>query len=160
MPSHRIMLERFMNLYDFFSFFFLFYFFLNFWILFIFIQQVLISYPFYTYYCIYVNRNLQFIPPPSPATFPPWCPYVCSLHMCLHFCLKLVHLYHFSKFHIYALIYDISFSLSDLLHSIWQTLDPPTSLQMTQFRSFLWLRNIPLYICTTSSLSIRLSKDI
>ena len=27
------------------------------------------------------------------------------------------HLYHFSRFHIYALIYDICFSLSDLLHS-------------------------------------------
>ena len=30
------------------------------------------------------------------------------------------------------------------------------SVQMTQFRSFLWLSNIPLYICTTNSLSIRL----
>ena len=29
----------------------------------------------------------QFItPPPAPATFPPWCPYVCSLHLCLNFC--------------------------------------------------------------------------
>ena len=72
---------------------------------------------------------------------------------------KLVHLYHSSRFHIYALIYDICFSLSDLLHSIWQSPDPSTSLQMTQFRSFLWLNNIPLYICTTSSLSICLSMD-
>ena len=31
---------------------------------------------------------------------------------------KLVHLYHFSRFHIYALMYDICFSLSDLLHSV------------------------------------------
>ena len=31
---------------------------------------------------------------------------------------KLVHLYHSSRFHIYALIYDICFSLSDLLHSV------------------------------------------
>ena len=42
-----------------------------------------------------------------------------------------------------ALIYKICFSLSDLLHS----LGPPTSLQMTQFRSFLWLSNTLLYIC-------------
>ncbi|XP_054944667.1 endoplasmic reticulum junction formation protein lunapark isoform X3 [Physeter macrocephalus] len=28
----------------------------------------------------------------------------------------------------------------DLLHSVWQSLDPSTSLQMTQFRSFLWLK--------------------
>ena len=33
-------------------------------------------------------------------------------------------------------------------------------LQMTQFRSFLWLSDIPLYICTTSSLSIHLSMGI
>ena len=31
---------------------------------------------------------------------------------------KLAHLYHFSRFHIYVLIYDICFSLSDLLHSV------------------------------------------
>ena len=30
----------------------------------------------------------QFIisPSPPPAAFPPWCPYVCSLHLCLYFC--------------------------------------------------------------------------
>ena len=36
---------------------------------------------------------------------------------------------------------------------------PHLDLQMTQFRFVLWLSNIPLYICTTSSLSIRLSMD-
>ena len=41
--------------------------------------------------------------------------------------------YHFSSFHIYALIDDICLSLSDLLHSVWQTLGPSMSLQMTQF---------------------------
>ena len=49
-------------------------------------------------------------------------------------------------FHIYVLIYDVCFSLSDLLHSVWHSLDPSTSLQMTQFRSFLWLSNIPSYV--------------
>ena len=34
------------------------------------------------------------------------------------------------------------FSLPDLLHSVWQTLGPVTSLQITQFISFLWLSNI------------------
>ena len=52
---------------------------------------------------------------------------------------KPAHLHHFSRFHIHALIYNICFSLSDLLHSVWQSLDPSTSQQMTQFRSFLWL---------------------
>ena len=64
--------------------------------------------------------------------------------------------YFFFRFHIYVLAYGICFSLSDLLHSVGQTLGPSTSLQITQFRFFLWLSNIPLYICATSSLSIHL----
>ena len=52
---------------------------------------------------------------------------------------KPLHLYHFSRFHIYALIYGICFSLSDLLHSVGQSLGPSMSLEMTQFCSFLWL---------------------
>ena len=63
---------------------------------------------------------------------------------------KLVHLYRFSRFHVYALIYDICFSLSDWLHSVWQSLGPSTSLQVTQFHFFLWLSNIPLYILVQS----------
>ena len=59
---------------------------------------------------------------------------------------KAVHLYHFSRFHLYALIYNICFSLSDILHSVLQSLGPSTSLQMTQLHSFLWVSNIPLYI--------------
>ena len=54
------------------------------------------------------------------------------------------------------LAYGICFSLSDLLHSVRQSLGPSTSLQISQFHSFLWLSNIPLYICATSSLSIHL----
>ena len=49
----------------------------------------------------------------------------------------LSHTHYLSRFHIYALIYDICFCLSDLLHSIWQSLGPSMSLQMTQFVSFL-----------------------
>ena len=48
------------------------------------------------------------------------------------------------------LAYGICFSFSDLLHSVWQTLGPSTSVQITQFCFFLWLSNIPLYICATS----------
>ena len=40
------------------------------------------------------------------------------------------------------------------LHSVQQALGSSTSLQLTQFLSFLWMSNIPLYICTTSSLFI------
>ena len=35
-----------------------------------------------------------------------------------------------------------------------------TSLELTQVRSFVWLSNIPLYICTTSSLFIHSLIDI
>ena len=66
----------------------------------------------------------------------------------------------FFRFHIYVLAYGICFSLSDLLHSVWQTLGPSTSVQITQFCFFLWLSNIPLYICTTSSLSIHVLPSI
>ena len=61
----------------------------------------------------------QFIPPPPP---PPFSPLVSirlfSTSVSLFLPCKPVHLYHFSRFHIYALIYDICFSLSDLLHSV------------------------------------------
>ena len=102
----------------------------------------------------------QFSTPPSPPHR--GFPHLVSIHLFSTSVSQLlpckpVHLYHFSRFHIHALIYDICFSLSDLLDSVWQSLDPSTSQQMTQFRSFLWLSNIPLYICTTTSLSIRLS---
>ena len=43
--------------------------------------------------------------------------------------------------------------------TLYDRLGPSTSLQVTQFRFFLWLSNIPLYICATSSLSIHLSMD-
>ena len=39
----------------------------------------------------------------SHPTFPPQCPYICSLHLCLFLHFEQVHLYHFSRFHIYVL---------------------------------------------------------
>ena len=64
--------------------------FFNFWILFnvFFIQQVLISHQFYAHQCIHVNPNLPIhhTTTPPPAAFPPWYPYVSSLHLCLNFC--------------------------------------------------------------------------
>ena len=55
----------------------------------------------------------QFIP---SRCHPPWYLYVYSLHLCLHFCIANKIIYtNFFRFHIYALIYDICFSLSDLL---------------------------------------------
>ena len=52
----------------------------------------------------------------------------------------------FSRFHIGVLIYSICFS--DSLHSIGQSLDLSTSLQMTQFCFLLCLSNISLHTHT------------
>ena len=140
------------------------FYFLKFNLIYFFIQQVRISHPFYTHQCIHVNPNL---PIHHTTTFTPH-PRLSPLGVhtyFLYFCVSISALQTgssvpFSRFHIYVLVYDICFSLSDLLHSVWQSLDASTSLQMTQFRSFLWLSNIPFYTCTTSSLSIHLSMGI
>ena len=146
-------------------------FFLEFWN-FIFLYSRLLSVIHFIHITVFMSiRISQFItpPPPHPTPHTPHTPHhfpplvsvrLFSTSVSLFLPCKLVHLYHFSRFHIHALIYYICFSLSDLLHSVWQSLDPSTSLQMTQFHSFLWLSNIPLYIYTTSSLSISLSTGI
>ena len=153
---------------------------------------------------------------PHPRFSPPWCPYICSLHLCLYFCFanKIIYTI-FARFLIYTLKLKVSqscptlcdsmdcsppgsqewvtisfsrrssqtrdwtwisctegrfftvwatkiryfFSLSDLLHSAWQTLGSCTFLKITQFHSFLWLSIIPLYVCT-ASLSFPLLMDI
>ena len=99
--------------------------------------------------------------PPSPSSSMSTSPYYMSVSLFL--LCKKAHQYHFfSRFHnmfyiCIALIYNMWFSLSDLLRAVWHTLSSSTSLQIIQFHSFLWLGNIPLYICILSSLSIHLS---
>ena len=118
-------------------------FFLNFILFYILYSRFLLVI-FFIHISIYISIPIsKFIPPCS-------CPLLVSTRLFstsvpLFLPCKLVHLYHFPRFHIYALIYDTCFSLSDIFHSVWHSLGPSTSLQMTQFRSFLWLRNI-LYI--------------
>ena len=52
----------------------------------------------------------------SHPPLPPWYPYVCSLHLCLYFCFVNKFVFtNFFRLHLYALIYNICFSLSDLL---------------------------------------------
>ena len=123
----------------------------------------LISHQFYTHQCIHINPNIP-IPHTTTTTlrhFPP----LVSIRFFLCFSVSISALLTgssvpFSRFHIYALIENICFSLSDLLHYVWQSLDASMSLQMTLLCSYLWLSNIPLYICTTTSLSIHLSVSI
>ena len=80
----------------------------------------LTSYPFYTYQCTYVNPNRPIHPTTTPP--PPLSPLesirLFSTAVSQFLPCKPVHLYHFSRFHIHVLMYDICFSLSDLLHSV------------------------------------------
>ena len=74
------------------------------------------SYLFYTHK-VYICQP-QSPSSSHPTPFPPLVSIrLFSTSVSLFLPCKLVHLYHFSRFHIYALIYDICFSLSDLLHS-------------------------------------------
>ena len=91
----------------------------------------------------------------SQLTLPPPCVLKSILYVCVFIPVLLLgssEPFSFFRFHVYVLAYSICFS--ELLHSGWQTLGPSTSLQITQFRFFLWLSNIPLYTCAASSLSI------
>ena len=83
----------------------------------------------------------------------------CYVHksvLCLSLLLpcKQDHQYHFSRFHIHALIYDIFLFLT------FFTLGLSTLLELTQIHSSLWLSNIPLCTCITTSLSVHLSMGI
>ena len=96
----------------------------------------------------------------SHSLLPLVCPQLHSLYLSLHsFPANRFINTIFSRFHIYALIYDICFSLSDLFHSVQDS----RSIHFIGTDSnvfFLWLSNIPLYICTISPLPIHLSMYI
>ena len=98
---------------------------------------------------VYISiRISQFILSP-----PPWYPYLCSLYLCLYFCFadKFICTF-FCIPHISNIIFYLFFS-SDLLHYVWHSLGPSMSLQVARVCYLLWLRNIPLRICTSLSVS-------
>ena len=115
---------------------------------------------YFTFGSVYMSMPLSHFIPAYPSPSP--CPQVHSLCLCLYSCPapRFFRTIFFPlRFHIYVLACGICYLLSDLLHSVWQTLGPSTSLQITQFCFCLWLSNIRLSICATSSLSIHLSMD-
>ena len=117
---------------------------------------------YFTFESIYMSMTLSHFV--TAYTSPSPCPQLHCLYLCLYSYpvlrfVRNIYIYIYFRFHIYVLAYGICFSLSDLLHSVWQILRSSTSLWITQFRFFLWLSNIPLYICATS-LSIHLAMDI
>ena len=71
-----------------------------------------------------------------------------SLYLWLYLYLFIL----FFRFHLQVKSYSVCLSLSDLLSMLISR-----SIHINgNISFFLWLNNIPLYICTTSSLSIRL----
>ena len=103
---------------------------------------------------VYISMLLSQFTPPSPS---PTCPHIHSPHLCLH-CLVnrfistifLDSTYYTRWYTIFVFLFLTYFTL------YWQILGLSMSLQKTQSHSFSWLSNIPLYICTISSLSIYL----
>ena len=73
------------------------------------------------------------------------CLHVCSLCLCLYFCPANRFICTIFLDSVYMILLNICFSLSALLHSIQQTLDPSTPLQMSQFHPFLWLNYSIVY---------------
>ena len=83
---------------------------------------------------VIVSQFIPLLPPGSTCSFP--------VSSSLFLSCKYVHLYHFSRSHTYLSIYDMCFSLSDLLYSVWQTRPIDLCLQKTQYHSFLLVSNI------------------
>ena len=112
---------------------------------------------YFTYDNAYVSMLLsRFIPPSSSPTVSK----VCSLCLHLYFLpCKYVHLYHFSRFHKYALKHNICFSF--WLTSLCITGCRFSHLSRPDLKVFLlWLSNIISHIRTTASLAIHLLMDI
>ena len=71
---------------------------------------------FHTQQCLYVNSNLSVLP---TSSFPrPMSTRSFSTSAYLFLPCQQVHLHHFSRFHIYALVDHICFSLSDSLFKV------------------------------------------
>ena len=106
------------------------------------------------------NGVCKFIPSSCfmpPSLYFPFSNCKIVFNICNSFCF--VNKYILSLFKIRLHIWGIYLSLSDLLHLVWQSLDPSMLLGMAFFHSFLWLSNIPLYFWTTY-LSLPLLMDI
>ena len=103
---------------------------------------------YFTFGSVYMSMPLSHFVPAYPSPSPSPCPQVHSLrlHSCPapRFLRTILKKNFFFRFHIYVLAYGICFS--DLLHSVWYTLGPSTSLQITQFCFFLWLSNTSLFL--------------
>ena len=108
------------------------------------------------YMCQYKSPNSTHLP------FPPWHLYICSLHLHLYiwFANKIIcTIFLDSKYlctymcYLFFSFWLISLCIITLSRFIHVSTNNPILF-------FIWLTNIPLYICTWSSLSIPLLMDI
>ena len=119
---------------------------------------------------VYIHVNASFSM--SHPLLPLLCPQVCSLYLHLHSfpanrSINIIFLdflyicinrwYLFFSFWLIALC--ITGSKFIKLELTWLYFES-VQIQMDSIHSFLWLSNIPLYTCTSSSLSIHLAMDI
>ena len=109
---------------------------------------------YFTYGNVYVSVLFSQITPQS--SFPTESKSLFFLSVSRQLLCMQDYQYHLSRFHIYVLLYDICLSLSELLHCI--IVSRFIHLTRTDANAFLLqLSNIPLCICTTTSLSIHLT---
>ena len=98
----------------------------------------------FTYDNVYISVLASQFIPHSPSPFESISS-LFSMSVPLFLSSKQAHQYHFSRFHIYTLIYDMCVSLSNLFHSIADS--KFIHLSTTDLNlSLLWLSNISLYI--------------
>ena len=86
---------------------------------------------YFTFGSVYMSMLFFHFVPAYPSTpNPAPCPQVHSLRLHLYSCpaSRFIRTIFVFRFHIYALACGICFSLSDLLHCVWQTLGPSTTL--------------------------------
>ena len=97
------------------------------------IQFLVIHFKYSSMYMSIPNALTSPIPHPSPQQ-----PQVHSLSLWVSFCFVSSFVSFLFRLHIEGMAYDISPSLSDLLHSIWQALGP--SMLITNFQESNHLR--------------------
>ena len=112
-------------------------------------QQDLIAYQFQRQYATTKTPKFPIHPIPSPS---PLATTGLFSKFMIFFSLKGSFVLYI-RFQIQEISYGTCFSISDLLHLVWESLVPSMLLQMALFCSFLWLSSIPLCIYSTSPYS-------
>ena len=89
---------------------------------------------YFTHCSIYMSVLFSQFVPSSPSPAVSTSPF--SMPTSLLLTCTQVNQYHCSRFHIYVSIYGTCFSLSDLFHSVWQTLSSSASPKWPNFIPF------------------------